>query len=55
MQVVEQYVIDRADPRYALIDAEAFKAKNLTMRRSMKRARRLFIIAGTSSTTRWTS
>lgn len=29
MQLVEQYVIDRDDPRYSVIDAAAFKSKNL--------------------------
>ena len=29
MQLVEQHVIDKADPRYAIIDETAFKAKNL--------------------------
>ena len=29
MQLVEQHVIDRADKRFAAIDAAAFKAKNL--------------------------
>jgi putative transposase len=29
MQLVEQHVIDQADPRYAIIDETAFKAKNL--------------------------
>jgi transposase len=29
MQLVEQYVIDRNDPRYAAIDEAAFKSKNL--------------------------
>ncbi len=29
MQLVEQHVIDRNDPRFALIDAAAFKSKNL--------------------------
>src|SRR5215469_4475454 len=29
MQLVEQYVIDRDDPRYAVIDAAAFASKNL--------------------------
>lgn len=29
MQLVEQHVIDRQDPRYAAIDAAAFKSKNL--------------------------
>jgi putative transposase len=29
MQLVEQYIISRADPRYAPIDAAAFAAKNL--------------------------
>ena len=29
MQLVEQHVIDQADPRFAAIDAAAFKAKNL--------------------------
>src|SRR6266568_7178220 len=29
MQLVEQHVIDRRDPRYAIIDEAAFKSKNL--------------------------
>src|SRR5207247_11366823 len=29
MQLVEQHVIAKADPRYAIIDETAFKAKNL--------------------------
>jgi putative transposase len=29
MQVVEQHVIARSDPRFAVIDAAAFAAKNL--------------------------
>ncbi len=29
MQLVEQHIIDRKDPRYAVIDAAAFKSKNL--------------------------
>jgi putative transposase len=29
MQLVEQHVIDRKDPRYAIIDEAAFKSKNL--------------------------
>ena len=29
MQLVEQHVIDRKDPRYSMIDAAAFKSKNL--------------------------
>ncbi|MGO8948868.1 MAG: RNA-guided endonuclease InsQ/TnpB family protein [Ktedonobacterales bacterium] len=29
MQLVEQHVIDKADPRFAIIDAAAFAAKNL--------------------------
>ncbi len=29
MQLTEQHVIDRSDPRFASIDAEAFKCKNL--------------------------
>src|SRR6266567_8293758 len=29
MQLVEKYVIDRNDPRYAIIDEAAFKLKNL--------------------------
>jgi hypothetical protein len=29
MQLVEQHVIDRGDPRYAVIDAAAFASKNL--------------------------
>src|SRR5690349_9319169 len=29
MQLVEQHVIERKDPRYAVIDSAAFKSKNL--------------------------
>src|SRR5712692_3359456 len=29
MQLVEQHIIDRKDPRYAVIDAAAFASKNL--------------------------
>ncbi len=29
MQLVEQYVIDRNDPRYSVVDEAAFKSKNL--------------------------
>src|SRR5438270_10578097 len=29
MQLVEQHVINRSDPRFAVIDAAAFKSKNL--------------------------
>ncbi len=29
MQLVEQHVFDRNDPRYAMIDAAAFASKNL--------------------------
>ncbi len=29
MQLVEQHVIDKHDPRYAVIDEAAFKSKNL--------------------------
>ena len=29
MQLVEQHIIKRSDPRFAPIDAAAFKAKNL--------------------------
>ena len=29
MQLVEQHVIDRKDPRYGVIDEAAFKSKNL--------------------------
>jgi hypothetical protein len=29
MQLVEQHVISKRDPRYAIIDAAAFKSKNL--------------------------
>src|SRR5260370_37649248 len=29
MQLVEQHVIDRKDPRYSVIDEAAFKSKNL--------------------------
>jgi IS605 OrfB family transposase len=29
MQLVEQYIVDRNDPRFAVIDAAAFKSKNL--------------------------
>jgi hypothetical protein len=29
MQLVEQHVIDRKDPRYAMIDEAAFKSKTI--------------------------
>ncbi len=29
MQLVEQHILDRNDPRYAAIDAAAFASKNL--------------------------
>jgi putative transposase len=29
MQLTEQHVIERADPRFAVIDAAAFASKNL--------------------------
>ena len=29
MQVVEQHIIERGDPRYSIIDQMAFKSKNL--------------------------
>ena len=29
MQLVEQHILDRNDPRYATIDAAAFASKNL--------------------------
>jgi hypothetical protein len=29
MQLVEQHVIDKNDPRYSIIDEAAFKSKNL--------------------------
>ncbi len=29
MQLVEQHIINRNDPRYAIIDAAAFASKNL--------------------------
>lgn len=29
MQLTEQHIIDRKDPRYAVIDAAAFASKNL--------------------------
>jgi hypothetical protein len=33
MQLVEQHVINRKDPRYAAIDVAAFASKNLYVRR----------------------
>jgi len=45
MQLVEQHVIDRSDPRFAVIDAAAFKSKNL-YNASLYEIRQSFIHAG---------
>ncbi len=46
MQLVEQHVIDRKDPRYAVIDAAAFKSKNL-YNAALYETRQAFIHEGT--------
>jgi putative transposase len=45
MQLVEQHVINRGDPRFAVIDAAAFKSKNL-YNASLYEIRQSFIHAG---------
>ena len=45
MQLVEQHVIDHSDPRFAVIDAAAFKSKNL-YNASLYEIRQSFIHAG---------
>ena len=55
MQLVEQHVIDRKDPRYGVIDEAAFKSKNL-YNAALYEIRQAFIHEGSTSTTaRWTS
>ncbi|HLG65981.1 MAG TPA: transposase [Ktedonosporobacter sp.] len=46
MQLVEQYVIDRDDPRYDAIDAAAFKSKNL-YNAALYEIRQSYIFTGT--------
>ncbi len=46
MQLVEQHVINRSDPRYALIEAAAFKSKNL-YNAALYEIRQAFIQKGT--------
>jgi len=46
VQLVEQHVINRSDPRYALIDAAAFKSKNL-YNAALYEIRQAFIQKGT--------
>jgi putative transposase len=45
MQLVEQHIINRADPRFAPIDAAAFKARNL-YNAALYLVRQSFILAG---------
>ncbi len=45
MQLVEQHVIDRTDPRFAAIDQAAFKSKNL-YNAALYVVRRKFIFEG---------
>ena len=52
MQLVEQHVIARADPRFVEIDAAAFAAKNLYMRRCTKSGKPTSLRAVTSPTKR---
>jgi hypothetical protein len=45
MQLTEQHVIDRSDPRYAVIDAAAFASKNL-YNAALYEMRQAFIFQG---------
>ena len=55
MQLVEQHVIDRSDPRYAVIDAAAFASKNL-YNAALYELRQAFIHQGRYlSYSQWTS
>ncbi len=45
MQLVEQHIINRGDPRFSVIDAAAFKSKNL-YNASLYEIRQSFIHAG---------
>ena len=45
MQLVEQHVIDRKDPRYSVIDEAAFKSKNL-YNAALYEIRQTFIFEG---------
>src|SRR5262249_37039344 len=45
MQLVEQHVIDRKDPRYKTIDEAAFKSKNL-FNATLYIVRQIFIFEG---------
>ena len=45
MQLVEQHVISRTDPRFAIIDAAAFKSKNL-YNAALYEMRQAFIFQG---------
>jgi putative transposase len=45
MQVTEQHVIDRSDPRFAIVDAVAFKSKNL-YNAALYEMRQAFIFQG---------
>ncbi len=49
MQLTEQHVINRADPRFAVIDAAAFKSKNL-YNAALYEMRQAFFYNGTSLT-----
>ena len=46
MQLVEQHVIDRKDPRYSVIDVAAFKSKNLYNAANYYEYRQAFIHEG---------
>jgi len=46
MQLVEQHVIDRKDPRYSVLDEAAFKSKNL-YNAALYEIRQAFIHEGT--------
>jgi putative transposase len=45
MQLTEQHIIDRKDPRYSAIDDAAFKSKNL-YNATLYIVRQIFILEG---------
>lgn len=52
MQFVEQHVIDKSNPRYARIDAAAFKSKTCTMLATTRYVNPTFIKGSTSTITK---
>jgi hypothetical protein len=54
MQLVEQHIISRSDPRYAVIAAAAFKSKNL-YNAALYEMRQAFIFQGKRLSYKWKS